>query len=383
MKMFAKTSLAEFLGDRVVYRNLEPADERLPGLKSLNTPGDLEATHIPRKTEPEYSRVVIQILKEAQVQRGVSNEINRLIYLGDTRLLDGTAFSNLCIAADWPGLAFIGAENSQAEKIDILSQAPGQTVYLANRWAALCTFTDFAAHNGFPVDESTVVVIDIDKTALGGRGRNSQVIDQARLLAVQDTVAGLLGDSFDPAAFKVAYDTLNQPKFHPFTTDNQDYLAYTCLMLGSSLFNFGQVVNEITSGKLVSFNQFIDEVNAQKKSLPSDLAEIHNEIYAYVRAGDPTPFKLFRRNEYLRTIGCFGSLPDTAPVEEMVEKEILITEEVRQAALAWKSQGALLFGLSDKPDEAATPTTELAATGCQPIHRASTHSVGETIPKPL
>jgi hypothetical protein len=383
MKMFAKTSLAEFLGDRVVYRNLEPADERLPGLKSLNTPGDLEATHIPRKTEPEYSRVVIQILKEAQVQRGVSNEINRLIYLGDTRLLDGTAFSNLCIAADWPGLAFIGAENSQAEKIDILSQAPGQTVYLANRWAALCTFTDFAAHNGFPVDESTVVVIDIDKTALGGRGRNSQVIDQARLLAVQDTVGGLLGKSFDPAAFKTAYDALNQPEFHFFTTDNQDYLAYICLILGSGLYQLRHLIDEIRSGQFVSFDQFISEVNQQRRSLSLELAEIHTEIFAYVRAGDPTPFKLFRRNEYLRTIGCFGSLPDTAPVEEMLQEEILITEEVRQAGLAWKRQGALLFGLSDKPDEAATPTPELAAIGHQPIHRASTHSVGETFPRSL
>jgi hypothetical protein len=383
MKIYAKTSLTEFLEDRVVYRNIEPADERLPGLKSLNISRDLETVHIPRKTEPEYARAVIQILKEAQAQRSVSQEINRLIYLGDTRLLDGSAFSNLCVSAGWPGIAFIGAENNQAEKIEILAQAPGQTLYLANRWSALCSFADYAVLHGFPVAESTVVVIDIDKTALGGRGRNSQVIDQARLLAVQDTVAGLLGESYDPAAFKIAYDTLNQPEFHTFTTDNQDYLAYICLILGSSLYQLNPLIKEILSGQLVSFEQFISEVNRHRRSLSPELTEIHAEIFAYVQAGDPTPFKLFRRNEYLRTISCFGSLPDAAPVEEMIQEEILITEEVRQAALAWKRQGALLFGLSDKPDEAATPTPELAAIGYQPIHRALTHSVGAGIPKLL
>ena len=35
MKTHGITSLAEFLDDRVVYRNLEPQDRRLPGLKKL------------------------------------------------------------------------------------------------------------------------------------------------------------------------------------------------------------------------------------------------------------------------------------------------------------------------------------------------------------
>jgi hypothetical protein len=42
----------------------------------------------------------------------------------------------------------------------------------------------------------------------------------------------------------------------------------------------------------------------------------------------------------------------------------------------WREQGALLFGLSDKPDEASLPSATLAAHGYPPIHRAVTRAVG-------
>ena len=71
-----------------------------------------------------------------------------------------------------------------------------------------------------------------------------------------------------------------------------------------------------------------------------------------------------------------GFLSDETPVETLLQQEILITQEVRTAALAWKTRGALLFGLSDKPDEASVPTPELAARGYQPLHRTETHAVG-------
>ena len=61
----------------------------------------------------------------------------------------------------------------------------------------------------------------------------------------------------------------------------------------------------------------------------------------------------------------------------MLAEEILITQEVQELALVWKSRGSLIFSLSDKPDEASVPTPELAASGYQPIHRKETHIVGE------
>jgi hypothetical protein len=71
-----------------------------------------------------------------------------------------------------------------------------------------------------------------------------------------------------------------------------------------------------------------------------------------------------------------GSLPANTPLAELLAGEITLTQEVRQMALEWSSRGALLFGLSDKPDEASLPTPQLAAQGWQPLHRTLTHAVG-------
>jgi hypothetical protein len=111
--------------------------------------------------------------------------------------------------------------------------------------------------------------------------------------------------------------------------------------------------------------------------LPPALRSLHSEIYANVQRGDPTPFKAFRRNEYRATVARFGSLAPDAPVEALLREEITITQEVRALALEWRRRGVLLLGLSDKPDEAAIPTPELAAQNFAPLHRAETHAVGE------
>ena len=92
----------------------------------------------------------------------------------------------------------------------------------------------------------------------------------------------------------------------------------------------------------------------------------------------PRTFKAFRRNEYRTTVARFSHLPDDTPLETLLEEEIVITQEVREQALAWKARGALLFGLSDKPDEASIPTPALAAQGFKSIHQTPMHIVGES-----
>ncbi|MGB6422575.1 MAG: hypothetical protein WBF05_12125, partial [Anaerolineales bacterium] len=304
-------------------------------------------------------------------------QIKRLIYFGDTKLLDGTAFENICLAGNWPGIAFIGSENDLPQSIEIVPLVGEQTLYLSNRWAALSEFDQYCSSVGFAVDEFTAVLIDIDKTALGARGRNAYVIDQVRMQAVEDTVADLLGSDFDEETFKEAYVQWNQVDFHPFTTDNQDYLAYICLILGSGLYDFKNILGRVRDGELTSFLEFISEVDSRKTGLSPVLAEIHGKIYTNVQSGDPTPFKAFRRSEYLTTIRRMGFLDDNLPVSRMLAEEILITHEVRELAMVWRSRGSLVFSLSDKPDEASVPTPELAASGYQPIHRTETHVVGD------
>ncbi len=376
MKIFGRSAVSEFLGDRIVYRNLQPVGPRLPARDEITRQIGLPAGQIPRKSEPDYARVIVQLLEAAR-RLDAGPQIERLAFIGDTRLLDGGAFANLCAVSGLPGLAFICSENNKPAEVQVEPLSANAALYLSNRWAALADFERYCANQGQPVGAGTAVLVDLDKTAIGARGRNAGVIDGARVAAVRQTVAGLLGEAFDPVAFQRAYDLLNQPEFHPFTADNQDYLAYICLALGSGLYDLDKVAGQVRAGELVSFHQFIEGVEGRQGDLSPALALVHGEIYAFVLAGDPTPFKAFRRNEYRLTVGRMGFLGDEAPVEKLLAEEIVITQEVRQAALAWKGRGALLFGLSDKPDEASLPTPELAAQGCQPLHRTVTHVVGE------
>ena len=134
------------------------------------------------------------------------------------------------------------------------------------------------------------------------------MINAARVAAVRQTVGELLGDTFDAPIFEAAYTRLNTTEFHPFTTDNQDYLAYICLMTGAGMMNFDIMIANIRNGKLTSFSQFIEHVQTQRTTLSVSLRKIHDEVYALVKAGDPTPFKAFRYNEYECTVERLGSL---------------------------------------------------------------------------
>jgi hypothetical protein len=368
-------SVHEFIGDLIVYRKLVPVDPRLPPLAELAPQVGLAAGAIPRKSAPEYARVIVHLLRRARELDAPGTAIQRLVYVGDTRLNDGTAFANICGAGGWPGLAFIASETEEPPRVEIV-ESDGARLFLANRWDALADFDRYCGGQGFPLDERSAVVVDLDKTALGARGRNDRVIDGARVEAVRRTVDHMLGDNFRPAAFQRAYDLLNQPEFHPFTADNQDYLAYVCLILGSGLCGLDELVGDLRAGRLATFRQFIAGVDARKADLPADLRQIHAGIYGCVHDGDPTPFKAFRYNEYLATVERMGRLGDGAPLSDLLREEIVITQEVREVALRWRTQGALLFALSDKPDEASIPSQEQVARGYRPIHRTETHAVG-------
>ena len=377
MKNYGRGTIAEFLGDRIVYRNLEPVDPALPGLPALRSQLGLSPGRIPRKSELDYARVIVQILAAAQLQAWPGQALQRLIFIGDTRMNDGTAFSNLCQAGGWPGAAFIGAETTELPQVEVDQLGENITLLASNRWAALDQFEGFCLGQDVAIDEGTAVILDLDKTALGARGRNAGVIDRARLQAVQETVADYLGSDFDQVTFRASYDELNQVEYHAFTGDNQDYLAYISLILGSGLYTLEAVIRAVLTGELRGFDDFIGQVEARQAELPQALRPIHAGIYQNVQAGDPTPFKAFRRKEYEVTIAHMGNLADDATVESLLAGEITITAEVRRLALAWQEKGALLFGLSDKPDEASIPTTEQAAQGALPIHRVATHIVGE------
>jgi hypothetical protein len=375
MKNYGRCSIYDFLADLVVFRNITPLDARLPDLEAVRRQKGLPNGLIPRKSTPAYADVISSILLQAHALDRPHATIKKIICLGDTRMNDGTAFTNICRAGGWRGFAFIASERKDPNPAEVVEQEDG-ILYLADHWRDIFAFDEFLLSRNFPIDESTMVIVDLDKTVIGARGRNDHVIDRARIEAIRRTVDELLGDSYDPSQFQAAYDCLNEPNYHTFTTDNQDYLAYTCLILSAGLVNLDALLGELKADPGKTFPQFMFEVEARAEELPDRLRSLHDEVYGYMQEGDPTPFKAFRHNEYLTTIEAMGCLDDDASVTQMLDDEIVITQEVREIALTWRDKGALLFGLSDKPDEASIPTDELKAKGYRAIHHVETHAIG-------
>jgi hypothetical protein len=219
----------------------------------------------------------------------------------------------------------------------------------------------------------------LDKTSLGARGRNDQTIDEARVTAIGRTMRDALGGRLDEAAFRAVYDPLNVPAYHPFTADNQDYLAYVTLMVVAGIFPADELWRDLRSGVLRAFDAFVARCDARRASMTAALAVVHDEVRSGLAAEDPTPFKAFRRQEYRETIGRMDLLPDEASVDEVLAKEIVITAEVASLAAWMAGQGALVFGLSDKPDEASLPTVADADRGCRPLHRTTMKVFGGSL----
>jgi hypothetical protein len=372
-KMFERASLYEFLGDLVVYRNLEPCDARVPGLSALRPRLGLEPRAVPRKAEPEYAAVVIEILRAAQDLRLPGQPLARLLYVGDTVMNDRGAISNL--RAHLPTLGFIGCDEADApRRIEV-----EEGVMTANRWDALVDFVRWVEGQDFTLDEKTAAVIDLDKTAFGARGRNDKTIDAARVEAVRRTAEEVLGGAFDEATFLPIYNELKRPPYHPFTADNQDYLTYICLMASANVYPFNQLLDDLAAGRLTSFAQFIEICNQKIGQEGQRLLPVHQEVYGHFRRGDPTPFKSFRYREYQATVARMDALPDETELRELLQREIVLTPEVLDVCRLFKERGVLLFGLTDKPDEASIPSPDLATQGYLPLHRVTMKVVGNSI----
>jgi hypothetical protein len=331
---------------------------------------------LPRKTEPSYARVVAEMMRVADRLRGGNGRFDCLLVVGDTEHNDGTAFSNLCEALDVPGGAFICDEGNDPPKLETL-QSGSRTLYRSNRWRLLDDFDRRLRADGLEAGTTTAVVVDIDKTALGARGRNHGAIDGARFDAVKRTASDMLGSEVDLPMALTAYDHINQPPYHPFTTDNQDFVAYLCLIVGSGWIGLDDLSDGILQRRWTTFADLLACVSNQAGGLSAGLSTIHGQVTTAVKAGDPTPFKKFRAAEYLETVSRMDAAGVANDLDTVLAGRITITREVLLWAHEWRNRGALLFGLSDKPDEASMPSPELAAKGYKPLHRTEALVVGE------
>ena len=77
MHSYDLTSISEFLGDFIVYRNLSPMDARLPNLDAVREAAAISPGVTPRKSEPAYARVIARMLQAARAIMG-SVQIERM-----------------------------------------------------------------------------------------------------------------------------------------------------------------------------------------------------------------------------------------------------------------------------------------------------------------
>jgi len=148
MQNYGRTSVHELVGDFIVPRSLAPMDRRLPPLAGIRVEVGLPEGVAPHTSEPAYARAIVHLLRLARALDLPGASIQRLVYVGDTRLNDGTVFANVCRAGGRPGLAIIAAERHEPARIETSAQEEG-ALNLANRWVALAAFTASATSGSY------------------------------------------------------------------------------------------------------------------------------------------------------------------------------------------------------------------------------------------
>ncbi len=375
MQSYTLTTLSEFLGDFIVYRKLEPMDARLPRLREFHEALHLGRDELPRRKDPAYARVIVHLLQLAHAVTPASGSLTHFFYVGESGATNEALFARLQAASGWPGAAFLAEENSAPPHIERIEVGESLLVR-ANRWNALSEFEAYCEKRKLPFAAGAVALFALEGAALGARGRNDRLIERIQAEATRRILEDVLGPVFDPADFKAAYARLSRGDPLPFTAGDPDGRAYVALLVAGGFCTLDDLKRAVAQGRFQSLEELMEAADQGARTLSSDLRALHAEIYDRVKRNDPTPFKAFRQREYEATVARMGSLVGRPSVPWLLNEELVITEEVRQAALRWREAGALLFGLSDRPDEAALPTAALAAQGYPPLHRASAHTVG-------
>lgn len=350
-----RMAIADLTGDLVLYRDLEPCDATLPGLSALRTQLGMPPGRLPRKRDADYARVILALLEHIRTRR-VTPPLRNVLVIGDTDNDRAVAHYLRSVAPDLAVYAFIG--------VDRLSAPPAMTwndgTADANRWALIDDWLTAVAQRLQQPDQQplfgpqTALLIDIDKTLLGPRGRGDAPIDAARAAAAEQVAVGLLGATLDRTAFREYYATLCRKEFHVVTLDNQDYTVYATLLLAAGCLTIADLQQGMADGSLSEFTCLLAFAAPR---LPATLTALHAEIDAACRAGDPTPFKAFRRAEFAATVA------------RMTAGELTLCAEVVAVARRLLAAGAVCIAASDKPAEASLPAPDQLAAGLQPLHR--------------
>ncbi|MGC8690655.1 MAG: hypothetical protein ACP5SP_04380 [Caldisericum sp.] len=324
--MFKKGILNDIFRDYIIFRELNPVKKSLPNFETLKDKLELQA--LPRKKDKEYALVISEILKSAM-------DFSNIVYLGDTFLSDLTVIKNL----EELGFDIFGVITDE-EKTNF--ESPYPYVVFNNSWAKI---KDFVSDK---ISDKTIVIIDIDKTAIGAHGRNHLPIDKARtdaIVSIAEAIFQKKFDSLEKGNFLKLYKSIHTKDLLNFTQDNQDIVSITTLIIYSNAISLDEFLK---LAKTTSFEEFIEDIRVS-----GQLQDLVYEVKENIKAKSPTLFPTFRKVELEKTLARMNFLPDDTPLETLLSEEILITGEVFDIGKYALSKGAIVFGVSDKPEVAS------------------------------
>ncbi len=329
-----KGKISDLIGDNIFFRELRPLNPDLVPIEVVLYRLNLD--RVPRKKDPEYPRVISCYLN-------LLGDFDRILFLGDTLLNDKNFAIGLTALGEYDVFAVITRESG--EKFELKQE---RNILYSNRWSFILELPEYLAKMDFYIDEKTAVIIDIDKTMIGARGRNDHAIDLARAWAVYKLLKKAEIEMNFHDFFKL-YKRVNSPDFFDITHDNQDIVAFVAIALSSG------IVEEITSV----------EETARKliRTKNSFLSFIGKEVLENLEKRAPTLFPTFREMEYFSTIEFMDRFDDTTPLEKLLKEEILITGEIFDLL---ENSLATVIALTDKPERSSLPPE---GVNLPPIHK--------------
>lgn len=345
-------TIAALTGDLVIFRELQPCDPDLPDFATLRADVGLPNGQVPRKRDAEYARVVLRLLQTVQLRRNLP-PLRLLLVIGDTEN-DRMMGDHLRRTSGLPTFIFLGKDDLSAEP----ALTTTRHISTATRWSLIEAWLEQVQQQSPLADTPDLwprvaVLLDIDKTLLGPRGRGDHEINTARAEAALRVAQDLLGDRVDIAQFEATYAELCKPSYHSLTLDNQDYTVYITLLISAGIFSLDDLRHSMSEGTMTRFSQVLA---AARPRLPATLNELHAAMVAAHEAGDPTPFKAFRHAEFAATVA------------RMQDGRLRLCREVVNLTRNLAQRGVLCMAASDKPDEASLPSPEQAAAGLLPLH---------------
>ncbi len=372
LAFLGKARLEDLFGTNIIYRDLNPVNPALPRFSEAARAVGFREPFPPRKTSEVYAKIILHLL-ETQTD----TPPKQVLFFGDTPGNDGSVIRNLQKIVGPHVYGFIG--NEKPEKPPRLEKK--HPLFLANRWNLIAAFLQLLPEFGFDPEVPTAVLVDMDKTALGARGRNDALIDAARMDGVSRLIRQTLATPPDEDQFLFIYKTFNQPEYHFLTEDNQDYLAFICLMILGGVWNFDELLGLLVQQKISSFTDFLNRTGMHiLKTENETVRHYFEEVLAGTSAGDPTPFKSFRYKEYEATVARIDATSGQNP-RDLLQSEILLTGEIVDvlAFLRKKMSALSVFCISDKPPESTFPPPDLTARGARPLHEIHAKIVGTTL----